>query len=1023
MTHEIGFKIFLVSFLLGLLVLAGGVSAATNVSSCQVINTSGSYVLNTSITGSTATRCIEITASDVVFDGAGLTIEGDDVGSDYGVFVNNSPTVLTNVTVKNLNLTDWYNGIYYRNAENGSIENNTINSNNRNGIYLYSSSNNTLTDNRVNQNLYGIYLDSSSNNNTISNNTANGPSQNYGILIYTSNNNTITDNNARSNNVGIYLYFSSSYNTVSNNNASSNSWRGIQLASSSKNNTITNNTANSNLQHGIYLDSSSSNNTITNNTASSNGQKGIYLTFSSYNTLSNNNASLNNESGIYLYSSSSNTLSNNTANSNKMYGIYIIFTSNNNTASNNTAMENNVLDFYIQGSSTACTNTLADNTGSGGRPVEYYNTTVNLSNKTLAELILCNADGSTITNVTIEGSTSLDNNGIFVLNTDNSTFTNVTSSNNYYGMFLDLSNGNIIANNTGSFSNNGNIGIYVHGNDNLIENNTIAGNTYTGIDIFDSGRTQILGNLIDQNGGDGIYSEESWDTTVRRNIITNTTQYGINIYDDDDDNQYNWYIGENTIRNSSDGIHIESGYYEFWNITMKNNTIEDSGRGVYVYLYLESDPSYEINIIGNRINNITNEGIFFDRCDYDCYDNVIANNTINGTGGDAISLKEVITSNITGNNITNSGSDGLSLTQSHNNIIDSNTIYNSPSSGIYVDSTFGSSDNNTITANNITRYCYGIFLNAVSYAEVLGNTIQNGTCGSSRGIYDAAGGTSYNTFSGNNISGNKYGIQMGVEDNTTVIGNWITNNTWGIYLFSSSDNTIYNNYLNNTNNAYDDGSSGTNTWNIAKTTGTNIVGGPCLGGNYWSDYNGNDTSGDGLGDTQVPYNSSGNITTVGDNLPLVNATSYSACFKSPASSGSDLGVNKPRVDILIVANSLDYPLATEMLSYLKSRGITYEVVNADEFDADKRANNRLILVLGGPDAPEGIGAVTREVLSDSEEASIRQSGSQSMYVKYNVWTDRYTYNQIVIVVAGSDRANTKAAEIKYSTDVEHTLVT
>jgi len=70
----------------------------------------------------------------------------------------------------------------------------------------------------------------------------------------------------------------------------------------------------------------------------------------------------------------------------------------------------------------------------------------------------------------------------------------------------------------------------------------------------------------------------------------------------------------------------------------------------------------------------------------------------------------------------------------------------------------------------------------------------------------------------------------------------------------------------NTNNAFDDGN---NTWDIAKTDGTNIIGGSWLGGNYLSDYTGNDSDGDGLGNTLLPYNSSCSIQNGGDYLPLV----------------------------------------------------------------------------------------------------------------------------------------------------------
>ncbi|ATU08839.1 NosD domain-containing protein [Methanohalophilus portucalensis] len=115
---------------------------------------------------------------------------------------------------------------------------------------------------------------------------------------------------------------------------------------------------------------------------------------------------------------------------------------------------------------------------------------------------------------------------------------------------------------------------------------------------------------------------------------------------------------------------------------------------------------------------------------------------------------------------------------------------------------------------------------------ISGFEITNAAGTSKAGIFLDA--VQHNTISDNKLSNNYYAIFLNESSNNTLTRNIVSNSSSsGIQLVNSGSNIIYDNYFNNTINIQMSDSAGS-SWNIANAVGTNIVGGPSIGGNYWA---------------------------------------------------------------------------------------------------------------------------------------------------------------------------------------------
>ena len=276
---------------------------------------------------------IVVERDSIVIDGQGYNVRG--VGTLYGVNLS----YRSNVTIMNVEIEDFYVGIYLYESSNNDLVKNSITANEY-GIYLYYSSTNRITENNVTANqLYGILLHYSSNNSVIGNNvTLNA--RGIATLYEGSLNNAIVENNIAENGDGVYFH-SSKKNILVNNKFSND---GLHVFESYEN-TVENNTVNSKpliYYEGVFSYTISQagqvvlvncNNMMVENLNLSNTTMAIQL-WRTNNSIIRDNNILANGYGIFIGRSSNNRIFRNDIKVNSL-GVYLYYSLDNKIFHNN----------------------------------------------------------------------------------------------------------------------------------------------------------------------------------------------------------------------------------------------------------------------------------------------------------------------------------------------------------------------------------------------------------------------------------------------------------------------------------------------------------------------------------------------------------------------------------------------------------------------------------------------------------------------------------------------------------------
>ncbi|MBU7015068.1 MAG: hypothetical protein HXS52_09835 [Theionarchaea archaeon] len=127
---------------------------------------------------------------------------------------------------------------------------------------------------------------------------------------------------------------------------------------------------------------------------------------------------------------------------------------------------------------------------------------------------------------------------------------------------------------------------------------------------------------------------------------------------------------------------------------------------------------------------------------------------------------------------------------------------------------------------------------------------------------------------------------------------------------------------------------------------------------------------------------------------------------------SKLSLFGPFREVILVCNSIDYEMTgKELRTILTEKGYRVRRLSPDEFNVYRWFSPRVVL-LGGHEAPEGMGDIVAALLSQSEKQMIEKTGPYLFAVD-----GRDFRKQSMIILAGKDREGTHEITLSRIDDI------